>query len=511
MSSIQKLLGDELSDEMKPNASQPNSDKEFLGNVQRLIGIADSKDFKAADNAILMLGQLPFTEESFQCLYRWTEFAVTGTGPHSREAITALGMMGHPRAIARLVEIVASTSYSCFEASKALGHPRNNAAVESLLHIAFTHLKYVSVEAAVDALELIGTPEAVSALEEFYSQPARILVVRYSGAEDASLKSSSDLGQVPVDEDPVKDLARLVSENPFWYGTHEQMLEGLKIFCSTYGLVQSELNKLKEFIDGTTPVYLDTSLKGKFQHHVSLYKRTSHGSQRITVLASLAPLLEERLGEADQRKQEIFKYLLEGDTTQLEKTLMQKLTMEDPYWACDFFCLLPRIKRVPQLMNLVHSGGIDKKIQVYLSTKLLQQRTPEQEEARKAAGEVLAEFEERKQARRQADEKERIYQASRDVVGATHMKAADAALLAGQDMEALADFRLACESGGVNTYEHLSARRVELEKRFGIKPASELMVLCLTPLLEHYRKQGSHQAQSCESRLKDARRKAAGK
>jgi hypothetical protein len=64
----------------------------------------------AQEQAILALAEVPLTQEMLEFLVDLSRGATLGSGSHTSTAIVALGLLGHPRAAERLVEIVSSGS-----------------------------------------------------------------------------------------------------------------------------------------------------------------------------------------------------------------------------------------------------------------------------------------------------------------------------------------------------------------------------------------------------------------
>ena len=187
------------------------------GNARALIRIAKSDNYPRAEQAILALTELPLSEKVLDCL-----MGLSDSGSHSGTVVTALGLLGHPRAAQRLVDFVASESLISEAAGSAVGQPRNNHAVPGLLNIAVTSQSYTCVKVAVEALAAVGTGEAKAAMKQFCSHPSRKLS---SGSQTIL---SSALGQVPSEGEVAVARREFADIKPFTFLPRTEALEKVR-------------------------------------------------------------------------------------------------------------------------------------------------------------------------------------------------------------------------------------------------------------------------------------------
>jgi len=343
--------------------------------VRKLLRLAESDEYETAERAIRSMEKMPFSDEIFQCLCRLTEPAITGSGPHSDTAISALGLMGHPRAASRLVEILASESGSCSKAAKAVGHDRNRSAVPELLDIALYHRNWVCVERAIDALHAMEVPESKSALAEFYSQAERELYVYRPFGDGPEPISSSTLGQVPTDYDMREAQAAVIAKNPFAFGPLDDLPAILRDCLRTPD--QFQLMKLADFLREkrySLGYHKDAPAS---KRHVSLLYMSKPGLHATPLPAFVAPWLEARLVEHDARKKEIDHFLSTQDTTKLKSYLFAQLKLQDDcQWAFVLLDSLPAIRSVAELVDLTGSQECPEQSRL-CGLKLIAKHAPE--------------------------------------------------------------------------------------------------------------------------------------
>lgn len=161
-----------------------------------------------ARRAMLILGERP-------CSERILDLAVTAAplGPLYLEARQALGLMGQPRAIEKLLHLLQhpSTRTSDNATVAALGHPRNAAAIPALLQTALEDRDFTRIQLAVRTLAGMGAP-AEKALAMFRAAPSRCLSVVYF--ETPEPVYTSRLGQTPTAEELQEALRKIKSGTP---------------------------------------------------------------------------------------------------------------------------------------------------------------------------------------------------------------------------------------------------------------------------------------------------------
>jgi hypothetical protein len=323
-----------------------------VGKLEKMVK-ADRATFRQATaDAILALGDQPFSEENFSFLY-----GKSSTGPYCDIALRALGMIGHPRTIELLIREVRYPGASYERWVKAYRNPRNQLAVEPLLEIALTSGNYIAVESALRALGAIGGTQAQEAIGRFRAAPSRIVTVLWAGFETPEPVSTTFLGQRPSERELSLVHGKLTRENIFSFGSDEEALAALERCLDTPE--SAPLPQLEAFLaKGITPPRGEIGVRGPGITR-------SAGSPDLPRQAVDEWIAGSRLN-FDQRDQAIRGRLALADKRRLEAHILNRLEA-DRSRALDFYLLLPERSELATLQGLAHPFQGEDEIPAYLA------------------------------------------------------------------------------------------------------------------------------------------------